>query len=420
MNRKQYGQYASLLREGMARSVPLMLQEPKGHLKHPYLDPSSAYSGQLWDWDQYFCSLALYGLLKDKGTRPLVQELEGKIVEHAKGSIRNFFEHQSPDGLIPTCILPDNPDVFQCRDRTKKDETNNAKPVLAKSIYNLMKCTGDSGLAREVFDGLLLHFEAYRRYFRDGETGLFVWGSDAAIGVDDDPTTWGRPNHSSANILLNCLMYTDLVAAAKIARTLGRKADEKKVSAYAKELKLAVNEFCWDPIDGFYYTVDVQSRRKMVLGWIHQNLEAFWKALPLKVKMWTGLMPLWAGIASPKQSAMIVKRHLSDREALKSDWGIRAVAKNEKMYQPEMKRANPSNWLGPIWINANYIAWEGLKRYGYKKEAEDIRLRIIELLGRDLQKTGTLHEYYSPETGKGVHNGNFWNWNNLVIYMLQE
>jgi hypothetical protein len=39
-----------------------------------------------------------------------------------------------------------------------------------------------------------------------------VWGDDVAIGDDNDPTTFGRPFFSSANLLLNCLFYQDLLA----------------------------------------------------------------------------------------------------------------------------------------------------------------------------------------------------------------
>jgi len=30
---------------------------------------------------------------------------------------------------------------------------------------------------------------------------------------------------------------------------------------------------------------------------------------------------------------------------------------------------NPSNWLGPIWLVANYVVFRGLLNYGYRMEA---------------------------------------------------
>lgn len=42
------------------------------------------------------------------------------------------------------------------------------------------------------------------------------------------------------------------------------------------------------------------------------------------------------------------------------------------------------------------------------------------LLGSDLEKTGSLHEYYNPFTGEPVMNGGFINWNILVLNMVKE
>ena len=81
---------------------------------------------------------------------------------------------------------------------------------------------------------------------------------------------------------------------------------------------------------------------------------------------------------------------------------------------------NPSNWLGPVWLVANYVAFRGLMNYGYQKEAKLMYERTLTLLGRDLIKTGSLHEYYNPFDGEPVMNGGFINWNVLVLNMADE
>ena len=68
---------------------------------------------------------------------------------------------------------------------------------------------------------------------------------------------------------------------------------------------------------------------------------------------------------------------------------------------------NPSNWLGGIWIIVQYAVFRGLMNYGYQKEAAELCGNVMKLLGDDLRKTGTLHEYYNPETGEPVINGDF-------------
>ena len=46
--------------------------------------------------------------------------------------------------------------------------------------------------------------------------------------------------------------------------------------------------------------------------------------------------------------------------------------------------------------------------------------RTMRLLGDDLEKTGSLHEYYNPFNGKPIMNGGFINWNILALNMADE
>ena len=87
------------------------------------------------------------------------------------------------------------------------------------------------------------------------------------------------------------------------------------------------------------------------------------------------------------------------------------------MYAPEVARGNPSNWLGPVWIVANYIGWETLGDRGYGELAGSLADAVIGLLAGDLRRTGMFHEYYSPETGLGVCGPHFMSWNALAALM---
>jgi putative isomerase len=74
---------------------------------------------------------------------------------------------------------------------------------------------------------------------------------------------------------------------------------------------------------------------------------------------------------------------------------------------------NPSCWRGPIWIIANYLTWRALRRYGYHDEAEKLAATILDMMAHDISTNGCLHEYYHPETGRGLINPGFLNWNTL-------
>ena len=128
-------------------------------------------------------------------------------------------------------------------------------------------------------------------------------------------------------------------------------------------------------------------------------------------------MPMWAGIATPEQAERMVKEHLLNEKTFCAPYGVRTLSKMEKMYAI-MKSGNPSCWLGPIWGVSNYMVFDGLCRYGYTEAANDLAEKTITLFGRDLEECGQLHEYYDPESGEGVNNPGFQNWNFLAVKMF--
>lgn len=85
-----------------------------------------------------------------------------------------------------------------------------------------------------------------------------------------------------------------------------------------------------------------------------------------------------------------------------------------------VKSGNPSCWLGPVWGISNYICYRGLKNYGFERQAQELAEKTICLFSRDIERNGLLHEYYHPDTGEGVNNPGFQNWNLLVNNMIAE
>ena len=62
-------------------------------------------------------------------------------------------------------------------------------------------------------------------------------------------------------------------------------------------------------------------------------------------------------------------KHIFDPDTFGSDFGLTTLSKDEKMFDLSVTN-NPSNWLGPIWLVANYVVFRGLLNYGYRMEAE--------------------------------------------------
>ena len=128
-------------------------------------------------------------------------------------------------------------------------------------------------------------------------------------------------------------------------------------------------------------------------------------------------MALWAGIADREKAERAVRENLENEKTFCAEYGIRTLSKLEKMYAIE-KSGNPSCWLGPVWGISNYMCFKGLVNYGFDEEARELVEKTVKLFGQDLEKNGLLHEYYNPDTGEGVNNPGFQNWNLLVNNML--
>ncbi|WP_248927031.1 MGH1-like glycoside hydrolase domain-containing protein [Paenibacillus hamazuiensis] len=409
---QQHLAYADSLRTYIRSKMDVTLKEPVHFLKYPFVDPGSIYDGNLWDWDSFWAVYALLNLAE--GT-----EEKKRILRHAKGNVHNFMDHQLEDGYIPMMICKwDSAEPYLIEKHKQGHILNMHKPFLCQQIALISGWSGDVEWVRGYADKLEAYFACYDRHYYHERTGLYVWADDVMIGMDNDPATFGRPRFSTANTFLNGFMVSELKAMALICRKLGREDRAAHYRAKADALAEAVREEGWDRRDKFFYSVDVDIETR-AYDWFHKGLGVFWKSLPIKIRAWTGFIPLWSGIAEPAQAAFLALEHAQDRNTFRSRYGICSLARDEKMYDISATN-NPSNWLGPIWIVVNYVVFRGLMNYGFRKQAGDILRGTLELLGRDLEKTGTLHEYYDPETGAPVMNGGFLNWNLLVLNMVDE
>jgi putative isomerase len=113
---------------------------------------------------------------------------------------------------------------------------------------------------------------------------------------------------------------------------------------------------------------------------------------------------------------MLDANYFSDHR-FRADAGVRSLSNMEPMYALDFSSA-PSNWLGPVWIIANYFVWKGLKKYGYTEAAAELADKTIQTLAADLARNGSLDEYYHPDTGAPLSHHGFLDWNMLVMEMF--
>ncbi len=404
MTINDFNKYSKLICEYAKNSYKKMFREKGGNLNHNFIVPGPCYNQELWDWDSWLTNIALSEIADED------------ISEYEKGCVLNFLENVQPDGWTPVVIMPDKMmPPFDESDIIEGHTPNPHKPCLAQHARFIIEKNDDASWLSHQYGNFEKYFEFYFKNCYHDETGLYHFLDDTAIGVDNDPCVFYRPFGSTASIYLNCLMYKELIDFAFIAEKLGK--DSKLYLDKAESLKNAIREHCYDERDGFYYSVDISLYPIDTTKFIHSGAPRHWNCLIQRIDVWTGMMTMWNGIATKEQAQRMVDKYL-DKRTFYAPYGIRSLSKLEKMYAVKAS-GNPSCWLGPIWGIANYMTFIGLLNYGYTELAKEMCEKTIEMFGKDIEENGEMHEYYDPETGKGVHNKGFQSWNLLVVNMIK-
>lgn len=395
-----------------------MLKDTAGVFRFPFVVPGAGYEQDLWDWDSYWSGYALSDIVEYFRDDPVFDYAgrREKLLAHLEGNVLNFLDNAEPDGFIPGTITVGGLFSTLLRDTHRNGEpVNQAKPFLCAQALRIARRYGETEWVREGLPKLAAYLDYYRAHQYHEPTGLYVWATDIMIGMDNNPTVFGRPYGSTADIYLNSFLYNELNSAAELFRMAGR-PDANKYAVWATELKDSINRYLWDERDGFYYSADLLVRDPSTT-YFHHGMKPFWNVLPMKIRMWPGFLPMMYGISDERQNERLIA-HACD-PAFACDFGIRTLAKDERMYTI-VKTSNPSNWLGPVWLVANYCLFEGFLRAGRRDLAEDMKDKTVRLLGMDIEKTGHMSESYIPETGEPMMYSGFLNWDCLAVSMIRE
>ncbi len=247
--------YKEICRKHIYKDMKGMYREAGGSLKFPFLAPgSNQYLDMLWDWDSWLSNIALRQILLENGT----DKDREQALKYEQGCVLNSLSYGGMDGWIPIWIernAPSREEMLKTRNPWK---SNMHKPTLAQHAAFIAKnMNGDAEWLREDFYTLQAFVSKYLNFHRHKATGLMYWETDEAIGVDNDPSTFYRPHESSGSIFLNAMMYKELEAMSYLAECLKLPDIAQRFHQEAETLKEKIREHCWDPRDGFYYSVDL-------------------------------------------------------------------------------------------------------------------------------------------------------------------
>ena len=351
-----------------------VVKPPSGILKHEYLVPAGPYF-QLFDWDMYFMGVALS---YDGVGKPVAE------------SVKDFLEFVNSNadwqGYTPREIAPDGfwalPEM--------------CKPFLAQAALRASLTMGDYEWLRPYF-AELTDTLAYWENVRQSPDGLFRWFNGVESGVDNNPAVSDKPAVITEGVDLQCYIFREYEALAILADKLGNSEQAAKYRQKAADLQFRVQQKMWSEQDGMFLNIDSRTG----------------KFVPIKT--WTNFVPLWAGIATPQQAQRMIKDHLLNPQEFWAPHGIRSLAADEPLYNPES-----GYWRGPVWVISNYLLMHGLMNYGYYQQARELAEKTVALVVQDLTTSGGMNENYNPQTGAPTGAGHFVSWDLLTEHMLEE
>jgi hypothetical protein len=116
------------------------------------------------------------------------------------------------------------------------------------------------------------------------------------------------------------------------------------------------------------------------------------------VLTWAALAPLALPDLPEEIGRRLVEEHLLDERRFLTPVAPPSVAVCEPSYEPGGGHGPIRRyWRGPTWVNAAWLLWLGLRRLGYRQEAERMANGLIGAVERE-----GLREYYDPRTGRGM------------------
>ncbi len=360
-----------------------------GGLPHDGLFPSYAYRGfyGFWSWDSWKHAVALLKFNPDL----------------AKEQIRAMYAFQNHQGMIADCVYRDS-----------IQENNNwrdTKPPLSGwAINKVFQQTKDTAFVRDLLPALeKYHLWWYKERDND-QNGLCEYGStdgtrvaaawesgmdnavrfDAPVMVQNSAKAWSLTQES---VDLNAYLYYEKLQLAALFLATGQQKKSNEYTAGAGVLKNLINSTFYNEATGFYHDVELSTKKHVAVygpeGWI----------------------PLWAGIASSEQAESI-KNIVMDTSKFNTFVPLPTFDASHQDF-------NPRNgyWRGPVWLDQAYFAIEGLKQYGFQKEATELTKKIITNAEGMAVKGQPLYENYHPISGEGLNAPHF-SWTAAHLLMM--
>jgi glycogen debranching enzyme len=375
---------------------------------YQYTVPSPDTYPHQWFWDSCFHAIALAHF----------------DITAAEKELSSLISKQFEDGMIPHMIYWNAREKFIKIDWGRHGTSSVTQPpIIGYAVWNLYQKSKNKVFLRDIYDSLR-KFYLYLFTSRDTRKhNLIGLINPDESGEDNSPrfdTVLGLPSQQSReenfrkreelyaknktcnfqthecmrnffwvkDVPFNAFFIYDLVCFSSIADILDKKDDVAFAENQIGLMREAMRKRMYE--DGIFWPI---------YGSDH---------IKIKSLTWHVFAPIYALLYTQEEAEGLVVRYLKSKEHFASAYPVPTVSRSDPAYDPK------GFWRGPTWIGINWFLYKGLKRYGFFKEAEEIRNASCALV----EQSG-FREYYHPDTGEGLGAKNF-TWGTLIVDMLEN
>jgi alpha,alpha-trehalase len=368
------------------KELTFFLPKAKGvyiGLPSPFVAPSTndgVFENDQFYWDSYFIILGL---------------IESDKINLAKGMVDNFAYLYKRFKIIPLRNKYYNLGISQ-------------PPFFTSMVLEIFNKTKDKKWLQEMTKIAESELENYwmnnerahraHKVYKDLSRYCDYWHTHLTSEHESGWDMTSRFYERCMDFLpidLNSLLYKYEIDLSEIYKFIGDKIKSKDYLDKAKKRKEIINELMWNDEKGFFFDYDYQNKKQ-------SNFYSL-----------AGFYPIWSGLAT-KHQAKKMKENLS---VFEYDGGLANT-------QKENLSTTFKQWDYPNgWPNQQWIVIKGLLNYGFKKDANRITHKWLELNKKVYEKTGTFWEKYNVLTLDIGKDGRYptqkgFGWTNAIFIKL--
>ena len=183
-----------------------------------------------------------------------------------------------------------------------------------------------------------------------------------------------RPKFAISDVTYVSILVRANELLADVAKTIHEKLPESLI----RDIKQTSEslEKLWSEEDSQYYCLEFPTDKL------------------IKTPSIATFLPLYAGTISQSRAIELVKL-MEDEASFGLNYPLPTVPINSDWFNPICY------WQGPVWVNTNWLIIDGLRRYGFNDQADQLTKSILGVV----KKSG-YYEYFDPTSGKpsGVNN----------------